>query len=65
MNKEIELEVICKCINKGMGVNGEYDIETYMYCPQCGEISGDYEDDELWYNYCPNCGQKLKYTEKE
>lgn len=65
MKRDIGKEVICKCINRGMNVSGEYDIESNMHCPNCNEAVGDYEYNELWYKYCPECGQKLKYTEKE
>ncbi|RDY22604.1 hypothetical protein CHF27_012565 [Romboutsia maritimum] len=60
-----EKEVICKCVDKGMDVSGEYDIKSNMHCPNCNEVVGDYECGELYFKYCPECGQKLKYTEAE
>ncbi|NGU31140.1 hypothetical protein [Clostridium perfringens] len=46
-----------------MYVSGDYDIEYNMYCPNCNNVVGDYECDNLWFTYCPKCGQKLKYKE--
>ena len=63
MVRDIPKEVICKCDNRGMNVSGEYDIESNMHCPNCNEVVGDYESNDLWCKYCPECGQRLKYTE--
>lgn len=63
MNRDLQKEVICDSVNHGMNVSGDYDIEYNMYCPNCNDVVGDYEYDDLWFTYCPKCGQKLKYTE--
>ena len=65
MVRDIPKEVICKCDNRGMNVSGEYDIESNMHCPNCNEVVGDYESNDLWCKYCPECGQRLKYSEPE
>lgn len=63
--QEESKEVICKSVDKGMDVSGEYNIESNMHCPNCNQVVGDYECGELWGKYCSECGQKLKYTEIE
>lgn len=62
MERDIEKEVILNHINNGIDINGESDCENNMHCPNCNEVVGDYEWNELFYKYCPECGQKLKYT---
>lgn len=61
----VEKEVRCECVNRGMDINGEYDMESNMHCPNCDTVVGDYEYNELWYKHCPECAQKLKYTDIE
>lgn len=63
--RDIPKEVICKSINNGISITGEYDVEYNMYCPNCEDVVGDYEAGELYYKYCPECGQRLKYTATE
>ena len=63
LKRQIPKEVNTEEINRGIGVSGEYDIDFNMLCPNCKEVVGDYEANELYYKHCPNCGQKLKYTE--
>lgn len=63
--RDIEKEVVCKFVDRGMNVYGEYDSESNMHCPDCDEFVGDYESGELYNKYCPECGQKLKYTKIE
>lgn len=67
INKEIPKEVGERSTNRGLDMFGEYDISSYMTCPNesCNEAVGDIEDGDLWSKYCPDCGQKLKYTESE
>ncbi|MBW6408998.1 hypothetical protein [Clostridium weizhouense] len=65
LEKQLPKEVETDTINRGIGVSGEYDIDFNMLCPNCKEVVGDYEADELYYKHCPNCGQKLKYTEQQ
>lgn len=65
LEKQLPREIDTDTINRGIGVSGEYDIDSNMLCPNCKQVVGDYEADELYYDYCPNCGQKLKYTKPQ
>lgn len=65
LKKQIPKEVDTDTIDRGVGISGEYDIDFNMLCPNCKEVVGEYESNELYYKYCPNCGQKLKYTESQ
>lgn len=65
LKRQIPKEVDTDEINRGIGISGEYDIDFNMLCPNCKEVVGDYEANELYYKHCPNCGQKLKYTEQQ
>lgn len=65
MERDIPKEVLLDCVNRGMDISGEYDIESNMLCPNCKEVVGDYESEELWFKYCPECGQRLQYTKVE
>lgn len=65
LEKQIPIEVDTETINRGIGVSGEYDIDSNMLCPNCHSVVGDYDANELYYGYCPSCGQKLKYTETQ
>lgn len=65
MERDIAKEVLLNCVNKGMDITGEYDIESNMHCPNCNQVVGDYEWGELWFKYCPECGQRLQYTKTQ
>ena len=65
LKRQIPKEVDTDTINRGIGISGEYDIEFDMLCPNCKQVVGDYEAEELYYNHCPECGQKLKHTVTE
>ena len=62
LEKQIPKEVNTECVNRGIDVSGEYDIDFNMLCPSCNAVVGNSETGELWYEYCPDCGQKFKYT---
>lgn len=65
LEKQTPKEVDTDTINQGINISGEYDIDSFMLCPNCKSVVGNYEDEELYFEYCPNCGQKLKYTHIE
>lgn len=47
-------------VNHGIDITGEYDIEYNCLCPVCGNVVGDFENEEMYFKYCPECGQKIE-----
>lgn len=38
----------------------DYDAASYLVCPRCSFIVGDYETQQVFYNVCPRCGQNFE-----
>lgn len=38
----------------------DYDATSYLMCPMCSFIVGNYETQQVFYNVCPRCGQNFE-----
>ena len=65
LEKQIPKKPDTKITNRGIGVSGEYDIDSDYICPICKCVVGECEIEEHWFEYCPNCGQALDWSDSE
>ena len=65
LEKRIPKKPDTKITNRGIGVSGEYDIDSDYICPICKCVVGECEMEEHWFEYCPTCGQALDWSDTE